>query len=230
MKPPVILTWGRIGSAPPGDDWLGADELRTLAGLSHPKRRREWRAGRWIAKRLVVSELGLGPDQLARLQVMAGLEGAPEIWLDGRVVAGTLSLSHREDLVAAAWSDRALGIDLEVVEPRSDRFVRDYFTATEAERCFMVEPDIRDRLTVQIWSTKEAVLKCLRAGLRRDTRTVEVQLPHALPTDRWFDVQAHDHPTGREYRGWGGFRDRWSLTVMMESPAPSARPEFPPLV
>ena len=69
----------------------------------------------------------------------------------------------------------ALGCDLELVEPRSDRFVADYLTAAEQQLVLGAGPE-RDLVANLIWSAKESALKVLRVGLRRDTRSVEVTL------------------------------------------------------
>jgi 4'-phosphopantetheinyl transferase superfamily protein len=75
---------------------------------------------------------------------------------------------------------KMLSSDLEIIEPRSDAFAADYFTAEEqalvAQAC---APD-RLRLLALIWSGKESALKALREGLRLDTRCVIVTPVDAL--------------------------------------------------
>jgi 4'-phosphopantetheinyl transferase len=68
----------------------------------------------------------------------------------------------------------ALGCDLELVEPRSDAFAADYFTAEEQSLAARAGPD-RHRLLTLLWSGKESALKALGEGLRLDTRCVEVR-------------------------------------------------------
>jgi 4'-phosphopantetheinyl transferase len=69
-----------------------------------------------------------------------------------------------------------LGCDLETVEPRSETFVSDYFTAEEQEVVRQACPEDRFTLIALIWSAKESALKALRTGLRIDTRSVSVVL------------------------------------------------------
>ena len=79
-----------------------------------------------------------------------------------------------------AWGESAIGCDLELVEPRSEAFVRDYFTVPE-QCCVGAVPDgeeswLRANL---LWSAKESVLRVLETGLRRDTRSVEIAIKGA---------------------------------------------------
>ena len=67
-----------------------------------------------------------------------------------------------------------LGCDLEIVEPRCDAFVTDYFT--EVEQAFIARSSDRFRAMALLWSAKESALKALRTGLTVDTRSVEVRL------------------------------------------------------
>ena len=69
-----------------------------------------------------------------------------------------------------------LGCDLEIVEPRSDAFVADYFTAEEQEVVRQACPADRFALIALIWSAKESALKALQSGLRIDTRSLSVAL------------------------------------------------------
>ena len=81
----------------------------------------------------------------------------------------------------------SVGCDLELVEPRSALFVRDYFTAAERERVAAAPAREHDELANLIWCAKESALKVLRTGLRRDTRSVEVELGTSHPIGRELD-------------------------------------------
>jgi 4'-phosphopantetheinyl transferase len=91
-------------------------------------------------------------------------------------------LSHRAGTAACAitTSETTLGCDLEVIEPRSEAFVADYFTAEE--QVLVARASIADRLWLvpMVWSAKESALKAMRVGLRLDTRSVDVTMgPYA---------------------------------------------------
>jgi 4'-phosphopantetheinyl transferase len=117
------------------NDWFSPSELVRLNSMRFPRRRAEWRLGRWTAKNAVAAYLGLPADAqgLAALEIRAAPSGAPEVFVEQRRAAVAISLSHRAGLsvCVVAPPEVKLGCDLEVVEPRSDSFVADYFTLPE---------------------------------------------------------------------------------------------------
>lgn len=94
----------------------------------------------------------------------------------------TVSISHRAGMgFAVAVADlHRVGCDLELVEPRSRRFVADYLTASEREAVEGAPAALRDTVVNLVWSAKEAALKALRVGLTVDTRAVEVVVSEAV--------------------------------------------------
>jgi 4'-phosphopantetheinyl transferase len=98
--------------------------------------------------------------------------------------------------------DLAVGCDLELVEPRSEAFVRDWLTPTEQEVVFGAERgEARHLLANLVWSAKESALKVLETGLRRDTRSVEVNLVEPAGREEWarLVVRAEE---GTAFPGW----------------------------
>ena len=157
------------------------------------------------------------------------MDGAPEPWLNGAPLPATVSISHRAGvaLAAVSGSGATLGCDLEVVEPRSDAFMRDYFTDGERALLEAVEPRERVLRAVLVWSAKEAALKALRTGLRRDTRSVAVSWPEAeRASDGWRTVVVRDAATGRVFAGHWRTSGAHLATIVTGSPV--ADP--PPLV
>lgn len=158
---------------PADDAWLSARERAVLGGLRVPGRRRDWRLGRWAAKRAVAA--ALGPSEV---EVRAAEDGAPEALVAGRAAPVTISISHRAGLGAclAVPGRLAAGCDLELVEPHLPALAGDYFTPAELALVERFGPDGRDLAVALVWSGKESALKALRQGLRLDTRDVEVEL------------------------------------------------------
>ncbi len=201
MQPPHRWRVVSMDDVPAGSAWLGPRERRIEATLTMPRRRRDWRAGRWSAK-------ALAPEQApAEWEVIADDDGCPRVWQAGKALATPVSISHRADFAAAALSqtERRVGIDLELVEAHTERFVRDYFAPAEVERAYRQPPGLWDVYASVVWSAKEAVLKCLRLGLNRDTRTVVIDIDPAATTAQaggWSRFIAHDRPTGHRYEGW----------------------------
>ena len=166
------------------DDWLSRNELARLVELRVPKRREDWRLGRWTAKHAVTSLLDLpsDPSALVAIEIRPADSGAPEVFLHGSPAPVSISLTHRDGLgaCAIAAAGTILGCDLEVVEPRCDAFITDYFSAEEQALIMRAPDDERFRLLALLWSAKESMLKALREGLRLDPRAIEVHLSESF--------------------------------------------------
>lgn len=166
---------------PAADDWLSVGELHVLRNMRFPKRRADWRLGRWTAKRAVAFCLGLpsGPEKLASLEIRAAASGEPEVIFCGRAAAVAISISHRSGvaLCAVAPSGATLGCDLELIEPHSVAFTADYLAPEEQDLVLKSPSYDRALLVSLLWSAKESALKALHQGLRLDTRSVLVDFP-----------------------------------------------------
>ena len=223
---------------PTDDDWLGASEAACLGALRIPKRRADWRLGRWTAKRAVAICLNShsNPQSLAGIEVRPAASGAPEVFINSQPAGVTISLSHRSGIAmcAVAPSGTDLGCDLEMIEPRSDAFVADYFT--DEEQAFIAQASAVDRfrLLALLWSAKECALKALREGLRLDTRSVTVNLPEGVWTsvhdEAIADCSLRHHLTwrplevrctsGQVFLGWWGQAGNLVQTLVA-APAPT---------
>lgn len=175
------IYWLQQASAdvPVENDWLSSDEAAHLKGLRFAKRRTDWRLGRWTAK-LAVSLYLSGPrhtQALANIEVRPAPSGAPEVFIANQPVGMPISLSHSAGVALCALVPcrTALGCDVEAIEPRSNAFVADYFTAEEQAMVASVPEADRPVLVTLIWSAKESALKALQHGLRLDTRTIAVE-------------------------------------------------------
>lgn len=180
MTGPACSYWLEQSEAdvPVGDQWLSAGEHSRLSRLPFAKRRTDWRLGRWTAKRALASCLDLPTDShsLQAVEIRALPSGAPEVFLFNQRANVSVSLSHRagRGLCVVALSGATLGCDLELVEPREQSFVTDFFTANEQQLVNEASADQRSTLATLIWSAKESALKALRVGLRLDTASLEV--------------------------------------------------------
>ena len=163
---------------PTAEDWLSSNEVVRLNSMRVAKRRADWRLGRWTAKCALAMYLTLPdhPQSLQEIEVRPAPSGAPEAFVSNARVAVTISISHRDGVAACAVAPpgASLGCDLEIIEPRSDAFIADYFTIEEQELIARVHLDDRSRLVALLWSGKESALKALREGLRLDTRCLKI--------------------------------------------------------
>ncbi|MFZ0772106.1 MAG: 4'-phosphopantetheinyl transferase superfamily protein [Candidatus Sulfotelmatobacter sp.] len=218
---------------PAENDWLSTDEAACLMGMRFAKRRSDWRLGRWTAKRALSVFLNLPAHPLVfkKIEIRPAPSGAPEAFFDKQPAAFTISLSHRAGIAACAVAASGLemGCDLEMVEPRSDAFVADYFTLEEQALVARASAADRDRLLALLWSAKESALKALRAGLRLDTRRVIVS-PFSSSGDfnGWSRLLIRctgGHGTGgKVFHGWWQHAHNVLRTVVATPPPDSPIP------
>jgi len=205
---------------PAENEWLSAAETRCLTGMRFPKRRTDWRLGRWTAKRALATWLQLPADlaALANIEIRAEASGAPAVLLFDQKAPVTISLSHSAGSAMCAFAlastrlgSTALGCDLETVEPRIATFAADYFTTNEQT---LVEKTIaRDRplLITLLWSAKESALKALGVGLRLDTNSVDVSLAEPFPPPAEdSSPQVHRVAPTAAPEGWRPLQVRYS--------------------
>lgn len=227
---------------PPEDDWLSAGEAARLTDMRFPKRRGDWRTGRWTAKNAVAIHLGLPRFRqvLAAIEIRSALCGAPEVFLADKPLAVSISLTHRDGRAACAVasSNTALGCDLEVIEEHSDGFATDYFAAEEQELIKQGRASDCSMLMSLIWSAKESALKALRVGLQLDTRRVIVNLGAGLQTgdgiedpsrfrpscgpDIWHPLSVR-YTEGQIFHGWWQNAGTFLRTLVA---APPSTPHF----
>jgi 4'-phosphopantetheinyl transferase len=220
------LGWLARGEAqlPADGSWLSAGEAGRAAGMRFTKRRTEYLTRRWAAKAAVAHRVGLPTDaaSLARIAVRNAASGAPEVYVDGQPVGLGISLTDRAGwavcLVGTApW---AVGCDLELVEPRSPGFVRDFLTEAEQQVVLSAGSEVDRHLAANlIWSAKESALTVLQTGLRRDTRSVEVALGAAPGPDGWAGLTVRS-VEGGAFPGWWRRHGAFVLTVAYAAAAP----------
>jgi 4'-phosphopantetheinyl transferase len=233
----VYLASGQLQDVPVTDDWLSEAERAIVARLKLEKRRTEWRLGRWLARQAVLAALAAEAEarpsgaptevavlpqlpDLAQLAVIAAPDGAPEVPGSPLPVSLTVSHSHAHGLAAATIGAAPLGCDLELVEPRSERFINDWLTRAESARILAAPERLRPLLANLCWSAKESASKVLRVGLRFDTRSFEVELPDALAADRgaraadWLPITVQAVKTGERFTGEWRARAGFVETVL----------------
>lgn len=213
MPTPDWLTQ-RLTDVPPHNRWLGERERRVLAGLAFEPRRTSWRLGRWTAKQLLAATLEIPSP---RIEVLAALDGAPEAWIDREPARVSLSLSHRgERALAVVTAEPAiLGCDLELIEPRSEAFVRTWLAPAE-QRALAAAPEQAPLLANLFWSAKEAAAKLQHEGLRLDVRRLVVTAQ--APRDGWAPLTVADEG-GALLGGWWRADAAYVMTVVCDPPS-----------
>jgi 4'-phosphopantetheinyl transferase len=218
----------------PDLQWLAAVERSRLSTFRFTKRRTEYLLRRWTAKHAVAATLALPTDSrsLASIEVLNRWTGAPHVQIKGEPLGLDVSLTDRAGWAVCVVDDRpgsghgggamggTVGIDLELVEPRSDAFITDFLTLPEqAYVAAQGRGDARHATANLLWSAKESALKVMQTGLRVDTRTVEVTIHEAPGTEGWtpLTVTAVD---GRIFPGWWRRNGVFLLTIAFAEPAP----------
>lgn len=176
----------RLADVPDGDAWLTPEERATLATLRFPKRRNDWRLGRWTAHAALTARW----PSAGVWSVRPRGDGSPEALLDGAPQPVSLSISHSAGVAMAAVAPAVVvvGCDVERVEDRSRALVEQFFTGRERATIDALSPERRALAVTMVWSAKESALKALRVGLREDTRAVEVTWRPRSDADPWAEL------------------------------------------
>ena len=225
MSPAVYWTLVDAAQLPlePYQDFLSQPESHRLSSLRFPKRRNEWLLGRWASKRLVQSLSPYKDYRLNEIEIHNAPDGAPYILHPGGAIPPTkLSISHSDQFalcVFAPCQDFRIGADIEKVEPRSEGFIEDYFTAAEQEMIGLFPSPLRQTAVNLVWSMKESMLKALGVGLHWNTRKVEVrQINGLFPLEKmpgiWLKMELGDFQDDqRQWAGWWQCRGDFVITV-----------------
>lgn len=221
-------------NVPQADDWLSTGELQGLSRLRFPKRRADWRLGRWTAKNALARYLRFSRE-LSEIEIRPAPSGAPEVFVSHRQAPATISLTHRDGTAACAVAEPEvlLGCDLEIVEPHSEAFIADYFA--DEEQALFATVDNRNFLSALLWSAKESALKALQQGLRLDPRSIIVRgvgsdgVPPATAIEEnneityWTGLEVR-HESGRVFSGW------WQHAGKLVRSVVSDRASLPPML
>ena len=217
MFEPICFCTQDLADVPEGDDWLSRGERDVLSGLRVPKRRGDWRLGRWTVKNVIRDYLKLSDDtDLSLIEIYAAADGAPEAFLHNEPAGTAISISHSNgrSFCCAGPAGRTLGCDIELVTPRDSAMIADFYTTEEIDQVQAAAPENKDLITNLIWSAKESMLKALREGLRRDTRDVMVTLESFNDTAEWNHWHGRCAQSSQIFQGHWTAVDRFVKTFV----------------
>ncbi len=153
---------------------LAPDEIAALSSRGTARRVADRLAGRVAAKRALAELTGV---DAARIRIETASSGAPIAVVPGHPSVA-VSISHGDGVaVAVAVQNGRVGVDRERIAPRTDAFVRDWYTDGEHRRC----AGDAVALTV-VWCVKEAVQKALGVGMAMHPRAIDVVLQPGAAT------------------------------------------------
>lgn len=233
MSRPAQLVVRAERDLPPLDpSWLAAQEQQALSVVQGAGRRAGTLLRRWALKSAVADllELSATPASLRRIGVRHDAQGAPSIMVDGQEAGleGSVSACAGWAVGLACSGLSPVGVDLELIAPQGEDFVRDWFAAGETayvHRHREGSPE-RDLATTLVWSAKEAALKALGRGLFADPRTVEVSLGAVGSPQAWAPLQVAV-TDGRPLPGWWRREGRFVVTTVYAVGSPTAGPPPP---
>lgn len=211
-----------------GDGWLGASERRLQEPLRVPKRRNDWRLGRWTAKQAIRAWLRIAGDEedANALEILPDSCGAPVVLRGGSPFPVSVSISHSAGagFCVIGPRDSILGCDAELVQPRDEGLLSDFFLFDEAALVRGARVEERAVLANLIWSAKESALKAMREGMRRDTRSVRASLVPDGVEGGWTSLRVRCLESAREFAGWWRLDHDLALTVVADPPSPPPLP------
>lgn len=177
---PGLTRWLAGGTDADLHALLSDAERETLSTKTVRKRRQEWLAGRIAAKALLLRHLGLELDRAGQVEVLADEDRRPVahgLAPDGSrtPIPLSVSISHRGGAVGAALATAgSVGLDIEVMEPRSEALLADHFTGREASMMGGLGGEEGTFAIALFWSVKEAGLKAAGVGLSVPAADAEV--------------------------------------------------------
>ncbi|MFT0786398.1 4'-phosphopantetheinyl transferase family protein [Synechococcus sp. H55.10] len=144
-------------------DLLSHEERQRAERLQRMEDRRRFLGGRLLLRTLLGRYSGLPPRAIPLGYTAAGKPYWPDPPLP---LQFNLSHSHEWILVGLTLQ-RRIGVDLERIRPvpRWQRIARRYFSAAEQARLLACPPAERERVFLELWTQKEALLKAMGVGL-----------------------------------------------------------------
>lgn len=144
-------------------DLLSQEERQRAERLQRLEARRRFLGGRLLLRTLLGRYSGLPPHAIPLGYTTAGKPYWPDPPLP---LQFNLSHSHEWILVGLTLQ-RRIGVDLERIRPvpRWQRIAQRYFSAADQARLWICPPAERERVFLELWTQKEALLKAMGVGL-----------------------------------------------------------------
>ena len=165
-----------LREAPRPTDWLAPQEQQRLALLRSDKRRDQFLAARWQARRLLAWALGGSP---ADWPLTAMPDAPPTIQGRGDL---HLSISHGGDRAAAGVALEPIGLDIEAPSRRRDIEGLAQLCCTPSEMALMQAAADPEAEFYALWTAKEAWLKRRREWIA-PRRLRQLELRPAIKPD-----------------------------------------------
>lgn len=151
---------------------LSASERAKAGRFRFLADRRRYVLGRAGARRVLGEELGVRPKAL---RFGEGRYGKPSVVVGGRRVE--FNVAHSGEVVLVAVAKRAVGVDVEHVDPDRDleTLASACLTRREASLWRRMEPSRRAAGLYRLWVRKEALAKAAGRGLSAGLSSLDVR-------------------------------------------------------
>ncbi len=172
---------------------LSGDEQERAARFHFQNDRERWMRSRALLRLVLGERLGLNAQAL---EFKTGTYGKPSLNRQGdRMSPLHFNLSHSGEYAAVAVSEQPVGVDIESWNPGLDvhEIAGFSFHSDEAEAVrHSSEPE---RLFRQLWTAKEAVMKCHGQGMQIAPRSVRLEFREGFPAAaERMDFDPEDFP------------------------------------
>lgn len=158
---------------------VSAARREKVAGLKNPAVRAESLAAGLLLEYAIYKEKGLTSEEY---EITEGKNKKPEILVRSVEDSICCNLSHSGGYAAAAVGDMPIGIDIETKSDKEFRVTRRMFSDPERERverilkkeCGGVDMSVEEeaaKMFRDIWTEKEAYLKCTGEGITGSLKT-----------------------------------------------------------
>ena len=151
---------------------LSAEERDQLRSFGSETRRRSFALGRMAVRALLAERLALAEPAVP---LLVADDGALEVREGGLRVSLSHVATRRQTLAVAVAAPHAVGVDLEVVQPRRPDLYR-FLLAPDDYGILDTLPFDHHEAQVLIWTLKEAVLKALRTGFRLSPKKLRLSV------------------------------------------------------
>jgi 4'-phosphopantetheinyl transferase len=103
--------------------------------------------------------------------------------------AFNFNISHTRSAIAVAFSDETIGVDIEKIKAADLRIADRFFTA--AEQNYIHSSEKPERAFFEMWTKKEAYIKCLGTGLATSLNSFDVLSGEITPLLRSCETSGY---------------------------------------
>jgi 4'-phosphopantetheinyl transferase len=142
---------------------ISTDEMIAAQRYRHHGARSQFLAGRAVARHAVTVHTRLPAREVA---IVADRNGKPRFQAPSAISGWRFNLSHSGTLVACAFAQSEIGVDVETTSRHVDRgaIARSHFSRAEADWIDARSGRRIERFTL-LWTLKEAYLKAVGVGI-----------------------------------------------------------------